>query len=246
MDFFKARAIDMRINLRRGNIGMAEHRLNGAQIRTAFEQMGGERMAQGVRCDPFLDSCRQSIAPDHFPKALPAERLAGTIGKNKRTIFAFEQDGSAVTDIAQKFFARPLAERDGPDFRPLSLDGEIVSVEIDVPNLQTNQLRDSQAGSVEQSPAWLDRARPALCWNRVAPKVAEYRRPIGFAAASAVPAGEKSRAGDFPRSVLPFGEKAAIVSSVTTWRAMLRELSPLARSEPTKERISTPFNSRQS
>src|SRR5687767_11310094 len=111
--------------------------------------MSGEGMAQGVRRDPLLDSCGQSIPPDHFPKPLPAERLAGTIGKNERAIFPFEQDGSAVPDIVQKFFTCPLAERHGPDFRSLSLDREIVSVEVDLPDLQTNQLRDAQPGSVK-------------------------------------------------------------------------------------------------
>ena len=89
--FFKARAVDMRINLRRRNIGVAEHRLNGSQIRATFEQMGGERMAQGVRRHALIDPRRQRIATDKLPEALPAERLARTIGKNERAGVALEE-----------------------------------------------------------------------------------------------------------------------------------------------------------
>jgi hypothetical protein len=41
-------AVNMRIYLRRGNVGMAQQRLQDAQIGPAFEQMRGERMAQDV------------------------------------------------------------------------------------------------------------------------------------------------------------------------------------------------------
>jgi hypothetical protein len=41
----------MRINLRRTDVGVAEHELYGAQVGTAVDQMGGERMTQGVWAD---------------------------------------------------------------------------------------------------------------------------------------------------------------------------------------------------
>lgn len=45
MNFFKARAVDVRIDLRGRYVRVSEHRLNRAEIRTAFEQMGGKGMA---------------------------------------------------------------------------------------------------------------------------------------------------------------------------------------------------------
>jgi len=41
----EARACDMGIDLRGGDVGMAEHALHAAQIGAVFEQMGGESMA---------------------------------------------------------------------------------------------------------------------------------------------------------------------------------------------------------
>ena len=46
-------AIDMCVDLRRGEIGVAEHLLHGAQVRAAFEQMRRERVAQRVRRHPL-------------------------------------------------------------------------------------------------------------------------------------------------------------------------------------------------
>ena len=41
----------MRVDLRRGDIGMAEHELHAAQVGAALEQVAGEGVAQHVRRD---------------------------------------------------------------------------------------------------------------------------------------------------------------------------------------------------
>ena len=43
------RAVDMRVDLSRRDIGVAEHLLDGSQIGPTFEQMGRKRMAQRMR-----------------------------------------------------------------------------------------------------------------------------------------------------------------------------------------------------
>ena len=43
-------AKNMRVYLRCGNIGMAEHGLQAAQVGSAFEQVSGKAMAEHVRC----------------------------------------------------------------------------------------------------------------------------------------------------------------------------------------------------
>src|SRR4029077_7436177 len=84
-------AIDVGVNLRRGNIRMAQHRLYGAKIGAALEQMGGKRMTQGVRRDPFLDTGCQRITADQFPESLARQRASRAIDKYKSAGFAFEQ-----------------------------------------------------------------------------------------------------------------------------------------------------------
>ena len=42
-------ARDVRVDLRRPDVGVAEHELHGAQVGAAFDEVGGEGVAQGVR-----------------------------------------------------------------------------------------------------------------------------------------------------------------------------------------------------
>ena len=54
MHSFKPLLIDMRIDLRRRNIGVAEHLLNNPQIGPVPEQMRRETMAEKVRVNVLL------------------------------------------------------------------------------------------------------------------------------------------------------------------------------------------------
>ena len=49
----KSRRLDMRVNFCGGDVGMAQHRLQSAQIRPPFEEMSRECMTQDMRADPF-------------------------------------------------------------------------------------------------------------------------------------------------------------------------------------------------
>ena len=63
-DFFtQAVAVDVGINLRSSDALMSQHTLNGTQIRTAFQQMSGKRMAKGMGAYAFLqpDLIRQFL-----------------------------------------------------------------------------------------------------------------------------------------------------------------------------------------
>ena len=52
----------VRVDLRRREIGVAEHHLNGAQIGAMFEQMRRERVAQDVRAEPARQPRLPAIA----------------------------------------------------------------------------------------------------------------------------------------------------------------------------------------
>ena len=56
MHSFKPLLIDMRIDLRRRNIGVAEHFLNNPQIGAVPEKMRRETMAEKVRVNVLLQS----------------------------------------------------------------------------------------------------------------------------------------------------------------------------------------------
>src|SRR5260221_5831254 len=49
VDFRQVLKIQVRVDLRGGDVGMSQKFLDAAQIRTGFEQMGGKRMPEHVR-----------------------------------------------------------------------------------------------------------------------------------------------------------------------------------------------------
>src|SRR6266513_3854319 len=49
IELLQPRPRDVRVDLRRRDVGVAEHHLDGAEIGAVLEQMGGERMPQHVR-----------------------------------------------------------------------------------------------------------------------------------------------------------------------------------------------------
>ncbi len=53
---FQAVPVDMGINLGCGDIGMAEHKLYGAEIGTVGEQVGGKGVAKGMGGEFVADS----------------------------------------------------------------------------------------------------------------------------------------------------------------------------------------------
>ena len=49
-------AVNVGVDLRRGEIRMAQHHLNGSEVSAAFEQMGGKGVAKRVRTNVFRDA----------------------------------------------------------------------------------------------------------------------------------------------------------------------------------------------
>lgn len=52
IDLGQLRAVDMRVDLRGRNIGMAQNLLQHTQVGTAREHVGGKGVAQGVGVEP--------------------------------------------------------------------------------------------------------------------------------------------------------------------------------------------------
>ena len=76
---FQAIGIHVSIDLCRRNIRMAKHRLHRAKISAACQQMGGERMAQRMGRNLFIDAGSPGVTPNDLPESLAGERLTGTI-----------------------------------------------------------------------------------------------------------------------------------------------------------------------
>src|SRR5690606_3475100 len=82
VDLAEVAAVDMGIDLRRGDDRMAEHFLNGGQIRAPLQQVSCERVPQRVGTDGFFDSRAVHVSSQDLPYPHPAQRLAPGIEKD--------------------------------------------------------------------------------------------------------------------------------------------------------------------
>ena len=62
--FDQAGRVDMRVDLRGGDVGMAQQRLEDAQVRASSQEVGRKGVAQDMRADPVRRNARlRSINP---------------------------------------------------------------------------------------------------------------------------------------------------------------------------------------
>src|SRR5687767_1293020 len=79
MNRAKVFAIDVGVDLGGREIGMSQHLLHGAEIRSALEQMGGKAVPQRMRRDALGDPGPLSGAANDAPGTHAGERLAARI-----------------------------------------------------------------------------------------------------------------------------------------------------------------------
>ena len=72
-------AINVRVDLRGRDVRVPEHVLHGTQVGATLEQMGGERVPQGVRRDAGADPRRGYVFPQDLPGTHSGERRAACV-----------------------------------------------------------------------------------------------------------------------------------------------------------------------
>ena len=69
----------MGVDLRRADVGVAEHLLEGAQVAPAGEEVRGERVAQRVRAHPVLQAGRAGMPADDLVQALTGQPVTAEV-----------------------------------------------------------------------------------------------------------------------------------------------------------------------
>src|SRR5687768_6246905 len=87
----KILAIDVSVDLRRGNVGVAEHFLDGAKVGAALEQVGGERVPQRVRTHVLRDAGLLDVMAEDLPRSHARERRAARVEEQDALPAAFLQ-----------------------------------------------------------------------------------------------------------------------------------------------------------
>lgn len=132
MDFFQPFPGHMGINLGGGNIGMAEHSLYRTQIGPVFQQVGGERMAQGMGSNVFGDARFPGVAFNDLPEPLPCQPPPVSVEKKKPAPFAFLQKRPAELQIAMEFGGGRFSDRHDPFFAPFAECRKIADLELKI------------------------------------------------------------------------------------------------------------------
>src|SRR4029079_13090037 len=103
----------MRVNLRRRQIGMAEHHLNRPKIGATLEQMGGKGMPERVRAQRGSHARTPPIAFQNFPEADAGEPRSSAAGVHEqpRTAASADEKGTRVSQIAAHPGGGLIAER---------------------------------------------------------------------------------------------------------------------------------------
>ena len=76
MDAFKVRVGNVRIDLRGGDVTVAEHGLHATQIGSVHQKVGCEGMPQCMRTDVLGNACQQCVMTDqplHAARRQPVE-----------------------------------------------------------------------------------------------------------------------------------------------------------------------------
>src|SRR5688572_28618241 len=72
-------AVDVRVDLRGGDVLVAEHLLHGAEVGASFQQVRGEGVAEDVGVDLLLDAGGARPLLRDVPDRVPAERSAAHV-----------------------------------------------------------------------------------------------------------------------------------------------------------------------
>ena len=83
----------MRVDLRRRDVGVAEHLLQRAQVAAAGEQMRRERVAQRVRAHPALQAGAARVALDDLVEALAREAAAAVVDEQVALLAQADERG---------------------------------------------------------------------------------------------------------------------------------------------------------
>src|SRR3989344_2853645 len=142
----------MRVYLRGRDVGMSEHRLHRAEVRTIFEQVRRKRVSDDMRRDLARDAGFRRVLLDHALHG--ARRQAWQVFALVRLPLTV-RDKKCVAHIAALFeiFGDGLfcggGEEDDAHFFTLAADREFVAREVEV-LIQIAELRDAQSGRKEK------------------------------------------------------------------------------------------------
>ena len=128
---------------------MTQHLLNGSQIGAVFQQVYGKGMAQGVGGDILLNARFFLIVLDDLPKALATHAFAAHIHKQRMLFLIGDEPGTNIPHIVLQRLHRSGVQRHDA-LLSLAAAADKAGGQIDIADIQTDQLTDSNSGGIQQ------------------------------------------------------------------------------------------------
>lgn len=150
MDFFESILIDVGVDLGSGDVGMAKHELDGSQVSTMGQEVGGKGVTQHVRGDGFPDAGRSCRLLDDLPETESGHGAAPVADKKGVTAPSFEDQRSCCPDVLLDDVPGRYAKGDEPLLVALADHPDKTGRKVAGGKRDRDQLCDPQSCGVEQ------------------------------------------------------------------------------------------------
>ena len=149
-DFLAQRlAVDVRINLGGSDFLVPQHRLDGAEVGPALEEVRREGVAEGVRADGLVDTRERGLLLDDGEDHDAGEGRAATVEEKVVLEAGLGGDGLAVGQVEADFVEGGLGDGDEALLAALAPDTDKLFLGINVAVPEVYQLGDTEAAAVE-------------------------------------------------------------------------------------------------
>ncbi len=142
--------VEMYIYLGGSDAFVSQHLLYSPQVGSAFEQVGGEAVAQSVGADVFLNAAGFALFFDNVEYHDPAQPSSPTV--EKENVFIAFLGGDVASVFLIKFYFVQVVLRDGYKalFAAFALDDDIFVFKLYLGDTQPYEFRYPQAAIVHR------------------------------------------------------------------------------------------------
>lgn len=136
MDLFEVLVGDVGVDLGGGDVGVAEHGLDGADVGAVHEEVGGEAVAEGVGGDVFGDASEFGVFLDDALDGTGGEAavVAASVDFLEVAAVVEEKRGEGIgagVEVIADMLGGGGGDENGAVFLALTADDEFAAVEVD-------------------------------------------------------------------------------------------------------------------
>src|SRR5215216_1387088 len=124
LDILQPLARQVRVQLGRRDVAVAEHLLDRTEVAAAGQQVRGERMAQGVRAHPVRQARAHGMAADDLVEALSGQLPAAEVDEQVPLGRALDERGAPALQVRPQRLESGLADWDHPLLRALATSAQ--------------------------------------------------------------------------------------------------------------------------